>query len=143
MDFKTQTVLDYLLTYGWALVVIAIVGGALLFLLGQSQICTMSPAVGAIGYADHSVSSTGVLILKLRNDSGLDISDVNYAYDGNFSGVSSSNNNGPYAPAQEFAITAVNVGVLSGQTYQGTVTIVYNRAGIIHSSTASCTGKSA
>ena len=146
MDFRGQSALEYLMTYGWALVVIAIVIGALVFLMGQStnaQSCTMSPAAGAISYVDHAVSSAGALTLKLRNDSGLKITDVNLTYGGNFSGAAASNSNGPYTSAQEFTITAASTGVSSGQTYQGTATIVYNRNGINHSSTASCTGKAA
>jgi hypothetical protein len=145
MNSRGQSALEYLMTYGWALVVIAIVIGALVFLMGQStnaQTCTMSPAAGGIGYLDHSIASNGTMTLKLRNDSGKTIRDVNFSYSGGF-GSSASLSNGPYTSGQEFTISAASTGVASGSTYQGVVTIAYARDGVNHSSTASCTGKSA
>ena len=89
MDNKAQSALEYLMTYGWALVVIAIIIAALVFLLGQSSTtlnCTMSPAAGALGYVDHTVASDGNLTIKLRNDTAKTIVITNIDLNGDFTG---------------------------------------------------------
>ena len=144
MDNKGQSALEYLMTYGWALVVIAIVIAALVFLLGQStnaSNCSMSPAAGAIGYVDHAIAADGTLSIVLRNDSGKTITTVGYVYGGDFTAAADMGN-GPFNSAEEFTVTAAS-GVTSGSTYQGTMDINYQRSGITHVATASCTGQAA
>jgi len=145
MDRKAQSALEYLMTYGWALVVIAIIIGALVLLLGQSttaQTCTMSPAAGAIGYKDHQVTGTNI-IAKFRNDSGAVITDVNYTFSGDFTGSAINQIASRFQSAADVNLDSVSVGTSAGSTYNGVVTIKYMRSGIQHTATATCTGKAA
>jgi len=146
MDRKAQSALEYLMTYGWALVVIAIIIGALVLLLGQSttaQTCTMSPAAGAIGYVDHQITND-VLTLKLRNDSGKTIETTDYTLSGDFVGTVSGTetiNSAATVIKTSGTLTGTNTG--AGSAYNGTVTIEYTRDGVDHTATATCTGKAA
>ena len=143
MDERGQSALEYLMTYGWALVVIAIIIGVLVVLLGSSTTtlnCSMSPAAGALGYVDHAVNSDGNLSIRLRNETGKTISSVAFAFQSDFSGATDLNGYGPYVSAEEFTINAPSTGVVSGEAYSGKMAITYSRKGINHSSVASCTG---
>jgi hypothetical protein len=146
MEYKAQSALEYLMTYGWALVVIAIMISALIFLLGQSGsslTCIMSPSAGAIGYVDHSVASDGNLTIKLRNDSGHTITNVNLSFTGDFSSAAAQTNIcSGCVSSKEFLSNPASTGIASGSTYTGTVKVDYNRSGILHSAVASCTGSS-
>ena len=146
MDNKGQSALEYLMTYGWALVVIAIIVGILVVLLGSSTTvtnCTMSPAAGGIGYVDHAVNADGNMSIRLRNETGKTITAVAFDFQNDFSGATDLNAYGPYVSAEEFTINAPNTGILSGESYTGKVAISYNRQSITHSAVAQCTGKSA
>jgi len=147
MDRKAQSALEYLMTYGWALVVIAIIIAALVFLLGQStttQNCTMSPAAGALGYIDHAVTSDGNLVIKLRNDTAKTITDINATVGGDFGSGAATVSTANAVSAAEMTVTKTgNAEWTAGQTYSGIVTFTYNRSGITHTAVANCTGKSA
>lgn len=146
MDRKAQSALEYLMTYGWALVVIAIIIAALVFLLGQSstaQNCTMSPAAGGIGYVDHTVDADGNLTIRLRNDTGKTIQDVNATFTGDFDTAADQTAVcTACVSTKEFNVTGSGTGIVTGATYSGQVAIAYSRSGIRHTAVASCTGKS-
>jgi hypothetical protein len=142
MDSKAQAALEYLMTYGWALIAISVVLGSVLFLTSNSSVpfqCQMNPSSGAITYLDHSVSGGNIGII-LRNDSGKSISDVNLSFSGDFVSVSPNTGNGPYSSAQEFKITSSGLGLTSGHSYTGNILITYKRNNVTHISTAVCTG---
>jgi hypothetical protein len=139
---KGQAALEYLLTYGWALVVIAIIIGSLLLLTSQSSSphqCQMNPSSGGLTYIDHSVQANGLLQISFRNDSGKTISDVNATFSGDFLGYPSTLNNGPYLSAQQFNLNSTNASMRKG-SYSGTISIKYIRKGVMHASTAICSG---
>jgi hypothetical protein len=80
MGFKGQSALDFLMTYGWALLLIVLAVGAL-FALG---VFNMGSFVGAraVGFTQVGVSAwrlnpTGNLTLQLANRAGTDISVTN------------------------------------------------------------------
>ena len=144
MDTKAQSALEYLMTYGWALVVIVIVIAALVFLLGSStttQHCSMSPAAGAISYVDHAIAADGNINLLVRNDSGksIDVDTVTFGGDFSGSGIATDAN----LTSAEETILYGDTLIDTGDTYNGTVTIAYRRNSIAHVATASCTGKAA
>ncbi len=143
MDNRGQSALEYLMTYGWALVVIAIIIGVLVVLLGSSTTvnnCTMSPAAGGFGYVDHAVNVDGNLSIRFRNETGKTVTAVAYNFDNDFDGAADLNGEGPYVSAEEFTINASGTGITSQESYNGKITVTYARGGINHSAVANCTG---
>lgn len=69
MNDKGQSALEYLMTYGWALVVIVIVIGALALLLpdmtGATETCTGMPS--QFVYDSHLYESDGTFSVKFTN----------------------------------------------------------------------------
>jgi len=143
VSIRAQAALEYLLTYGWALVVIAIVLGSIMFLTSNAASphnCQMNPSSGALTYVDYYVSP-GILSIMLQNDSGKTISDVNLSFSGDFISVASKTGNGPYTSAQQFSISTTGLSLNSGTAYSnGIIIINYKRNNVIHVSTAVCTG---
>jgi hypothetical protein len=140
---RGQAALEYLLTYGWALVAMAVVLGSLLFLTSNAvspSNCQMNPSSGAITYKDSYIVSGKPINIYLRNDSGKTISDVNLSFSGSFSTLSPSLSNGPYTSAQEFMITAGVFPLSANTNYSGNISITYKRNNVIHISTLYCTG---
>lgn len=81
-DNKGQSALEYLMTYGWALIVIAIVIGVLIFVTSGATggaVCQSSSTGIVVNQA--SISSTNGVGLSLQNSTG---------YDLNITGVSAS-----------------------------------------------------
>ncbi|MFH1255858.1 MAG: hypothetical protein V1494_01065 [Candidatus Diapherotrites archaeon] len=70
MDKKGQSALEYLMTYGWALVVIVIVIVALVFLINPSQVGTS----GCTGFEKIPIANfqlnSGGLTLRTTNETG-------------------------------------------------------------------------
>ena len=138
---KGQSALEYLMTYGWALLIIVVVGAAL-YALGvlnpatyQQKTCT---GMTYFLYQDHKLASNGSFEIQVTN--GNQVVDV--------TGVSVG------GTSLTFTTVAANVSntvVLSGtggptgtqgSPYNQDVTITYNVAGGIsgQTSTATCTG---
>ena len=73
---KGQAGLDFLMTYGWALLLIVIVIGAL-FALGVfnvgSFVGTRASGFAEVAPIGWQISSSGVLTMKFRNDAGVNI----------------------------------------------------------------------
>jgi len=93
---KGQSALEYLMTYGWALIVIVIVIAALVFLINPSQIGTE----GCTGFqrlpmGNFQVSSTG-LALIVTNETGRTLSSVQFQ---------ASFDSGAYTNSNEFTGT--------------------------------------
>ena len=137
-----QAGLEYLMTYGWALIAIVVVLGALLLLTSNSAVpfqCQINPSSGALTFKDFTVSGSTVSIF-LRNDSGKTISDVNLSFSGDFSAISASIENGPYISAQDFKISSTGFSLAHGNSYTGNISVTYKRNNVVHISTAVCTG---
>lgn len=139
---NAQSSVEYLMTYGWAIVVIAIVLGSILVLTTNSAVpfqCQMNPSSGAITFKDYFISNGEIGVL-LRNDSGKTISDVNISFSQDFSSISPSLNNGPYSSAQEFKLSSTGFSLPQGTNFTGNMSITYTRNNVTHISTAVCTG---
>ena len=124
---KGQGALEYLMTYGWALLVIVIVAAAL-FGLGvlnpasyQQKRCS---GFQYFVYSDQKLS-TGQFVLDVRNSNqavGINNMTVGSASAGSLT-ISSSN----IQPGDRFTITTNTVpSVTSGNTYSYTVIVGYN-----------------
>jgi len=92
MDKKGQSALEYLMTYGWALVVIVIVIAALVFLIQPSQVGgnTCSTTSGIL-ITNHQLGATpDYLRLILSNGAAATLSNVGVTVSGTTSGVANT-----------------------------------------------------
>jgi hypothetical protein len=141
---KGQGALEYLMTYGWALLIIVVVGAAL-YALGilNPATYTQSRCTGFqyFTYQNQKFSTTDYTIEFLNGNSEVNITSI--AVDGttltNLTGVS-----GDFvSPARKITVTGLNPPTKTvGDTFSSVVTITYNTAtipGIKDSGT--CTGK--
>ena len=73
-DNKAQSALEYLMTYGWALIVIAIVIGVLIFVTSGATggVTCQSSSTGVV-VKNWTVSSTQGVGLSVQNTTGSDI----------------------------------------------------------------------
>ena len=140
LNKKGQGALEYLMTYGWALVVIAVVIGVLIF-MGILKAPSAGTCTGLekLAYEDHTIDSNGNFILYLKNGTGMQITNVQAIPGEDFSGACSA------TPAtvnatKDFNIVCSNTGVSAGQTYAGKIKIEYKRRLAEHTETATCTG---
>jgi hypothetical protein len=103
-NFKGQAALDFLMTYGWALLLIVLAVGAL-FALGVFDISGFlgSRATGfaQVHVAAWRVDSAGVLTVKLTDQAGTDINVTNATW--TYLGTSTTN-------------TTINTTINNGQT---------------------------
>lgn len=142
MNNKGQSALEYLMTYGWALVVIVIVVAALfafgIFNPPSAGTCT---GLSKLAYKDHDVNADDAFTLIVANGNiGRITLDpiTGITLGGDFSGSCSSITS--VAVGDELTIYCDNAFTTTG-SYSGTVTIAYTVAGgTSHSETATCTG---
>ena len=77
---RGQSAIEYLMTYGWMLLVVAIAGGAIFSVTQQQNVQSVSGFTGGdILVEDFGVTSTGDIQFEFRNGAseGLNISEVN------------------------------------------------------------------
>ncbi|MFH0714508.1 MAG: hypothetical protein V1847_01655 [Candidatus Diapherotrites archaeon] len=148
-DKKGQSALEYLMTYGWALVVIVIVIAALfafgIFNPPSAGTCT---GLNKLAYVQHSVSGSE-FYLRLSNGAGgpISITGVTFASP-NLTGISGAAVAGEYPSTTVTSAANIDInsvaGSLSGFTgtgaYEQRITINYTRNSIPASETAICTG---
>ena len=87
LDRKTQSALEYLMTYGWAILIIVIVA-AVLYSLG---IFSPSSSIGTTvtGFSGFQTTATcapnGTMVIQLVNELGyaVNITNLNITYNGN------------------------------------------------------------
>jgi len=148
-ELKGQAALDFLMTYGWAILLIIIIIGAL-FALGIFDINTLmgSRAVGftQIGVAAWRVDGSGVLTAQFTNHVGTDvrIDSVKWTYRGTDtinSSVATSIANG--ATTSTLTLGAVP-GITTGTSYSMAMVISYVdlSTNFTYSSGGTLTGKS-
>ena len=132
MKMKAQTAVEYLMTYGWAIRIVIIVGAAL-YALGifNPATYTQSTATGFQGFQIPSggwqfVGSTGMLTLKTKNMAGSNIEITNV--DATYAGEAASNNtaSGTFSPGTEYIILVDFAATAStGAAYSIPVSITY------------------
>jgi hypothetical protein len=146
---KGQAALEYLMTYGWALIAILIIA-AVLFALGilnpetyQAGTCR---GFGKIGYFDHSGSaSDNEFEIILGNGSGGDIkandATVYIDTDRDGSNDDSVSNNDLWDGSQFYTFTLSANDFTKGQRFIVDVTIAYEmEGGLMKEETAICSG---
>lgn len=93
---KGQSAIEYLMTYGWMLLVVAIVGGAVITTVQsnqnscQKQINGFSATNNQFGVSDFTVTSSGLNIqLKNNNQETVTVSSINVTYTENDTQIAS------------------------------------------------------
>ena len=148
MDKKGQSALEYLMTYGWALVVIVIVIAALVFLIQPSQVGgnTCSPTSGIL-ITNHQVSAGSDNIqLILSNQTGATLSSLDINVTGTIAGDSTitASPSNPYnttlgTTSETKTITLTPV--FDAGQYSLTIAFGYNdRDGLARAVTSTCNG---
>ncbi len=141
---KGQSALEYLMTYGWALVVIVIVIAALVFLIQPSQVGgnTCSTTSGIL-ITNHQVSdSNNSITLSLSNQSATTLSDTNISVTGTsggnpVTGAITIPTLTTVAQSQGFAISPA----VSSGTYSLNVVFSYrDRDSFLRTVTSTCNG---
>jgi len=144
---RGQAAMEFLMTYGWAILVVLIAIGALAYfgVLNPSKFLPESCTVGpGIGCDDFKVETTGAATIVLRNGLGQDLTGVTVVIDGNpaDSGCDST------TMADGGTITCVwDAGTLStgtaGTSYKEDIIFSYTISGssVSHSKTGTLTTK--
>ena len=144
MEKKGQSALEYLMTYGWALIVIAIVIGVLVFIMSTTTAganCTSDNT--QVIYVDHAVvAGVDGVTVKLQNGAGQTITLDAITPDGvTFTGAANEVGN-DVTTGSEFTVTGLETTGIAGANYRGSIAILYTRGtgGIQHTATVTCTG---
>jgi len=143
---KAQSAMEYLMTYGWAILIVIIVAAAL-YALGVFNPATFTgrQATGfqTIGApTDWDLKNSGNLTLNLANNK-MSTAVTIYEINATISGTTSSYLPvglvlGPGASKTEtFPTTAT---LTSGSTYSAKIAILYNSGGLNHTDTGTVTG---
>jgi hypothetical protein len=144
---RAQAGLEYLITYGWAIVVVATIMGVLvvMFQPGASERCG---GLENLLCVEHAVNSEGTLVLLLQNATGQDISELSITFGGDFLSLPPGQEGSPEADMEtvpagiKFKVTG-DTGLNNGQTYTGIVRISYKtQNGFNHIEEANLVGKS-
>lgn len=130
LNSKGQSALEYLMTYGWALVVIVIVVAALFAFGVFNTPANCTQFGGRLLLKDYSITSTGIT-LAIQNGSA-----------GAMTGLSASGDLGAGSVGSESIARSADTNVTytgsvsSGNSYDLTVT--YVSSGISHTETTTC-----
>lgn len=144
MNNKGQGAMEYLMTYGWAILVVIIVG----IVLWQSGVFgTGSGGVSGfdkVRVQDYTFNGTGVFV-KYQNAAGQTMRNVNVSYSINGGSTAYAGQYGKtnWAPGKEYATNYTDGSTCSasGAGYTLDVTIAYNSiANIAHSETGTIRG---
>ena len=133
---KGQAAMEFLMTYGWAILVVLAAIGALAYfgVLSPDRFlpskCTVA---GGFSCTEYKVDGTaGTVSLRIQNNLGRDIASANVTLDGK-----GSNSACPATPTKTFSSSVVNGDFIndslmtwtgctfSGTKYQGDITVTY------------------
>jgi hypothetical protein len=146
---KAQSAMEYLMTYGWAILIVIIVAAAL-FALGvfNPATYTQSTATGFTGFQIPSggwqFTSGGVLTLQLKNMAGanINITSIQATYAGTVgTNATASNAIGPGSAYTEI-VTVAGVTPATGSSYSVDVVVSYTNldTGLAFTSSGKVTG---
>jgi len=153
MEKRGQSALEYLMTYGWALIVLVIVVAALFFLgilnpsTYQGKTCTGFNKTAYAG--EHDFNGTRFQA-KFTNNAGFAVDLNNVSSTVAISGTSVNapqlviDDNTDVAPGASFILTANGFsGFSTGTTFNATVTLRYSNSEgtpLVQTETGNCTG---
>lgn len=140
---RAQAALEYLTTYGFALVIIAVVAGVLIF-MGIIRIPSAGTCSGLekLAYEDHALDANGNFALYLSNGTGHKMTGISAGASGDFNaGSICTVSSAAINPSADFNIVCANTGIAQGQSYNGIITIAYKMGRLgMHAERANCTG---
>ncbi len=144
MTKKGQAAMEFLMTYGWAILVVLVAIGALAYfgVLNPSRFlpssCTIAPGISC---DDFKVTASSVQLL-LRNGLGDDLTAVTVAINGCSTSSATSWNDGKVLGGiAGTTLTCTNNGAV-GSRFKEDVTVAYTSgAGVSHSVTGEITTK--
>ena len=133
MNKKGQSALEYLMTYGWALIVIAIVVGLLVFILSTTTGGSVCQSTNTQFIIKESAVSSGNADIVVQNATGRQIGFNSATGDGDFSGVTftiedtagTSIVDATLSRGKQFVLNG-NTGPGAGEYTNGIITIDYN-----------------
>ncbi|MFH1545654.1 MAG: hypothetical protein ABIE23_06245 [archaeon] len=153
MNNKAQSALEYLMTYGWALVVIIVIIAVLYILVGTPTSNSCGNFSTLIPVVTHKVNSDANLSIRISNGTGGAMNNYAMAVEGTIGNIIIPLTNADGQPAAGFsALTAGDQNTLvfspaehpgnaSGQSYRFTFTLTYtDQYGSSRSHTSTCTG---
>ena len=144
---RGQSALEYLMTYGWALVVIVIVVAAL-FLLGilnpatyQGSTCT---GFTKMAYKGHSQDGNSFTV-RFQNATGASVSDVNSSITASdVLGTCTGTQDADMTPGEEENLACTtSLSPAAGSSYSATVQVTYTARSLPITETGTCTGTTA
>ncbi|MFA6065518.1 MAG: hypothetical protein WCW44_00815 [archaeon] len=132
-DNKAQSALEYLMTYGWALIVIAIVIGVLIFVTGSATggVTCQSQSTNMV-LKESSVSAANGVGITLMNATGGDITAI-AASSTAFGGTAVIKTGSPLvvgtAAVKNTTFTVTGLTVAAGNLSNGKIDVNYTTAG--------------
>jgi len=144
MDMKGQSALEYLMTYGWALIVIAIVIGVLIFVTSGATggVVCQSSSTGIIVETQSITTTTAGVVL--RNATGQVLDQQTAVGSGSFaSSEVDLTLDANVAKNATFVVDEIEYddALVSGATLQNaTIAIEYNISGLAATATITCSG---
>jgi hypothetical protein len=151
MLMKGQTAIEYLMTYGWAILIILIVAGVLAYYGIFAPAGFLAPTARGFGQVQvlnpWSVEGTaGTITMNMENRVGgtITVTDITYADDtttysgGTCTGMTTAINSGEKAVVS--CAPATGPGAATGSSYTLTVTITYTYQGGTFTSTGTISG---
>ena len=144
LNKKGQAAMEFLMTYGWAILVVLVAIGALAYfgVLSPSRFlpssCTVAPGIGC----DDFKLTTSTAQLILRNGKGDDLTNVSLAFGSCTSSTGNSWNDGSVLGGDTgLTLTGCSNGAAGSRVKQN-VTVAYtSSAGISHTVSGIVTGK--
>ncbi len=149
---KGQTAVEYLMTYGWAILIILIVAGVLAYYGIFAPAGFLGPTARGFGQIQvlnpWSLSATtGTITISVGNRVGgtVTFTAVNYTTDsGTIENLDTISGNTTLTSGSNGVITATGTGAIAtkkaGDTYTATVIIVYTYGGSTFSSSGTLSG---
>lgn len=136
MEKKGQAAMEFLMTYGWAILVVLIAIGALAYfgVLNPSRFlpasCTLMPGLSCDSFKVTG-GATGTMVMVVRNGLGDDLTLVNFATASCPVGTAKSLVDG----ASDTFTSGTCTGLVAGSRFKEDVTITYTQDGIGHTKT--------
>ena len=144
MENKGQSALEYLMTYGWALIVIAIVIGVLIYVTGSTTggVTCQSTSTGIILSEWAVASGADNVGITVQNATGTAISVTSIVSGGDFAADTNTPAAALGVPVNgKIALMGVSGPAAAGSFDAGTVTVNYTTAsGLAASAVMNCAG---
>lgn len=131
MRKKGQAALEFLMTYGWAILAAVIVVGVLWYMIGNPANLAGDDFQMSVPFVAEAMSmnSNGDVSLEVRNGGGNNVNITGISIDSDTGSCASISPNNEYAPGNTSIHTISCSGLSSGERLSGTVLINYTEAG--------------